>query len=336
MVVRRQRTRQQPANVTETPPISQRRALARQHKTDRAAAPKQLDLPVVPLLSQDGDPFVKAVAKASYKIQPTREGDYLHVSDLLSKCIRKRCITRHLGIKPPSKRLSLSDMLTFAQGDAIHDTLKDVARRGDPNQVWGKWSCTCEALMHEEPCTYGEIDQEEECEHCRSKVTKYHEVSMFNEEYWIVGNPDMLQFIAGIQAFHITELKSISPEQYKDLLCPKPEHVQQVVFYWWLMRELGYRLTNKCTIFYATKGWVFGGTAPYKSFLVDVQSELHRLDVMLEEAAEHKRSILSIIASTAAKGRKPALTFPLRTHCATRDTKVAKSCEVCDVCFEID
>jgi hypothetical protein len=333
-VVRRIRTRAVTQAVAN-PTVAERRARAKATKEDRQSAPKELDRPVVALGSQDGDPFVGAVQRASYKIQDTREGDYLHVSDLLSKCIRKRCLNKTLGIKAPSKRLSLSDMLTFAQGDAIHDVLKDVARRGDPGQVWGKWSCNCESLMHTEPCCFDEIDQDEECPHCHTTVTKYHEVSMFNEEHWIVGNPDMLQFLRVLQAYHITELKSISPDQYKELVRPKPEHVLQVVFYWWLMRALGYRLTNKCTIFYATKGWVFGGTAPYKSFLVDVQSELHRLDDMLEDAKAHKRSIQSIIASTESKSKKLPITLPPRVHCATKATKDAKNCEVCDICFEM-
>jgi hypothetical protein len=227
--------------------------------------------------------------------------------------------------------LSLSDELTFSQGDAIHDLLKAKARDGDPAKVWGKWSCRCEALMHEEPCTFSEIDRDEECPHCHTRVDRYHEVSMFDEELWIVGNPDLILYYASVDAYLITELKSISPDQFKELTRPKAEHVLQVVFYWFLMHRLGYRLVDTVSIYYASKGWMFG--SPTKEFTIDPRAMVHRLESMVEEAKEHKASILSI----QAKQSNPRLiaTLPARTFCASPTSTHAKKCSDCSICFEM-
>lgn len=342
-MIRRQRTRPGIEAPVETTSIAARRL--KRASPAAAEEPKKATAMIVKLPGMYRSPMSDVISRVAWDMQPTRSGHHLHVSDLLSKCIRKRAIAAHLGTKLGDRRLSLSDLSTFAQGDAIHDLLKDRARRGGPNLIWGKWSCKCESLFHHEPCTYGEIDQTEECPHCHTKVDRYHEVSMFDEELWIVGNPDVIFYFANIDAYFINELKSISPEQFKDLVRPKPEHVLQVVFYWFLMNRLGYRLVDKVSIFYQTKGYVFSGPT-YKEFVIDPQAELHRLEDMIQTAREHKRSILSIEASKqepkskrAGVRRKPASTtvyLPPRVHCASQGSKDAKTCEVCTECFEIE
>lgn len=315
MVVRRQRTRA----VGETAaPTS--RVVRRLSRSQPGETPARKATHMIARLRSEF-PLGAVLEAAGATMQAPRPGHYLHVSDLLSKCVRKRALLHKYNIRAKARRLSLSDELTFAQGDAIHDLLKDRARRGAPQQVWGKWSCRCESLMHEEPCTFAEIDQEEECPHCGSTVTKYHEVSMFDEEYWIVGNPDLILYQPESAAFHITELKSIAESQFKELARPKPEHVLQVVFYWYLMRKLGYKLTDKVSILYASKGWMFGNAKPYIEFVIDPEKELHRLDDMLEDARGHREAVET--------GK-----LPPRIVCSTRQTKDAKDCEVCNLCFE--
>lgn len=299
-----------------TPRAARRIARKQNRSNPTPAAPRIESIPRTSMVLSD------VIHAASWEMQPTRPGNYLHVSDLLGKCIRKRALNHRLGLVEPARKLTLSDLLTFAQGDAIHDLLKDRARRGAPDRVWGNWSCKCKALYHETPCTYAEIDQEEECPHCHTKVDQYHEVSMFDEDLWIVGNPDLLLYLAELDAIHITELKSIAPDQFKELARPKPDHVLQVVFYWYLMNKLGYNLTDKVSIFYATKGWMFGSQKPYKEFVIHPQLELHRLEDMIEDARAHKAAYLDEKAP-----------LPVRTLCASPAAKEAKTCSVCDVCF---
>lgn len=308
-----------------TRPSAQRETVARQSPVSLALARRRGVAPAQ-VIATDGVvayrgseyPLSDIVDIAGYKMQDTRPGKYLHVSDLLSKCIRKRAIHQKYGTKPKSRRLTVSDRLTFAQGDAIHDLLKSIARDGDPDEVWGKWSCKCGELHHDEPCTYSSINRTETCEYCHTLVDVYHEVSMVDEELWIVGNPDLILYKARYDAYLISELKSIAPDQFKTLARPKPEHVLQVVFYWYLMRKLGYRVLDRVSIFYASKGWSF--TKPFLEFVIDPQHELHRLEPMIEDAIAHRASV---------EGAE----LPGRTFCSSASAKDAKSCEVCQICF---
>ncbi len=318
MAIRRTRTRAVDEDKVNVPATRVARRLARKRGADDGtpAAARIESIARTNMVLSD------VINAASWEMQHTRPGHYLHVSDLLGKCVRKRSLNNRLGLVSPARRLSLSDLLTFAQGDAIHDLLKDRARRGRPDYVWGNWSCKCKTLYHETPCTFSEIDQEEVCPNCHTKVDQYHEVSMRDEDLWIVGNPDLLLYIPSLDAIHITELKSIAPDQFKELTRPKPDHVLQVVFYWYLMNKLGYNLTDKVSIFYATKGWMFGGQKPYKEFVLHPQLELHRLEDMLEDARAHKAAHLDKDAP-----------LPARTLCASRGAKAAKDCNVCEACF---
>lgn len=268
-------------------------------------------------------PLGEVIDRAKYSMQETRPGNLLHVSDLLYKCIRKRAIEDRYNTPSPARRLTMSDMLTFSMGDAVHDTLKERARIGAPEKVWGIWSCKCEYLKHEDPCIFAEIDQEETCPHCKSLVNHYNEVSMVDEEYGVVGNPDLILYYERTDALHVTELKSMAHKQWEELARPDPDHVRQVVFYWHLMHRKGYRLTDRVSIMYVTKQWQFGDKCVHKEFLIDPVAELHRLEPMIEDAIAYKL--------THELGEEAAL--PLRTHCAHEASKDAKKCGVQQICF---
>jgi hypothetical protein len=253
-------------------------------------------------------------------MRPHRPGDHLHVSDLLHKCVRKKALEIRYKAIPAQQRLTMADMLTFAMGDAVHDTLKARARIGAPEKVWGIWSCKCEFLKHEDPCIFEEIDQDETCPHCKTLVNQYHEVSMFDEEYGVVGNPDLILYYARTDALHVTELKSMAHKSWEELVRPVPEHVLQVVFYWHLMHRKGYRLTDRVSILYATKQWQFGNKPMFKEFLIDPVAMLDRLEPYIEDAKAYK---------AALKGGA----MPLRTVCSHEAAKEAKKCGMVDICF---
>lgn len=274
---------------------------------------------VVPLPDPDAMILTDILDKVRGESRAARVGKYLHVSDLLGKCIRKFSLMHRFDVALPSQRLTLSDSLTFSQGDAIHDVIKARATRGGISMVWGKWSCKCETLKVEEPCTYDDIDHTAVCPACGGEIDRYHEVSMRDEDLYIVGNPDLLLYIRDLDALHVTELKSIAHDAWKELVRPKPDHVLQVTFYWYLMRKLGYTVTDRVSVLYVTKGYMFQGV-PYKEFTFDVQSELHRLEPYLEDARAHK---------AAADGKE----LPVRTLCAAESSPHARKCEVAKICF---
>lgn len=289
--------------------------LRRARRTPPAPAPA-----LIYPMGESTDILTDALRPAMYEVQGTRDGHYLHVSDLLSKCIRKRVMCKRMSLAMPSRRLTMSDMLTFAQGDAIHDLLKDRARIAAPNMVWGRWSCKCGSLEIQDPCVHADIEQET-CPHCLTQINTYHEVSMRDEELWIVGNPDLILWLPDAGAFHITELKSIADKAFKELVRPKPEHVQQVVFYWYLMNKLGYPLTDKVSIFYASKGWGVGSVT--KEFVIDPQHEIARLDDMLEDARAYRQAYEDDSAPLPVR-LCPNMAFP-----------EAKACSIAIPCFEI-
>lgn len=316
----RRRVRQLPEtqSAPEVPTLRAARRVPRNARSEQSA------LGEIKRAPNTDEVYGDAIRSSKVHTRPMRSGDYLHVSDLIHRCVRARALLELNQITMPRQTITLSDRMTFAMGDAIHDEAKALAREGSPNLVWGKWSCKCGYLQHEDPCTFAEVEPEE-CPHCRTAVDRYQEVSIFDDEFGIVGNPDLLFWLPRQQAFHVSEIKSIADAQWKELRRPKPEHILQVVFYWLLCRRKGMPVTDQVSIIYFTKGWLFGNQSNYKEFLVDPQAELHRLDDMITDAKAYK----------AAKAAVSDMTLlPVKT-CATSDAKPAKSCGACELCFSI-
>lgn len=272
---------------------------------------------VVPL-PKDISPVSDILDKAKVNGRAARQTEYLHVSDLLGKCIRRMAIVESLKLPQRSQGLSMTDSLTFAQGDAIHDVLKHRISVGGPSHLWGKWKCQCGTTKTEEPCLLSEVDLETKCRACGQPTVGYVEVSMRDEELKVVGNPDVLLLLPEFRALYVAELKSISHEQWKELVRPQPDHVMQVVFYWLLMRRKGYRLIDKVSVVYATKGWMFSGS-PIKEFVIDPLAELARLNTYLDDAR----------AMVAFREGGP---LPKRV-CQSAQVTQAKQCDVCSTCF---
>lgn len=273
---------------------------------------------VVPAVDTDDMPVLDILNRARVLGRPHRGGSYVHVSDLLSKCLRKTALLESVGMQTNSAGLSLTDSLTFAQGDAIHDVLKDRAASGAPNRVWGNWKCRCGTTATTTPLTRSELDASLRCTACKGAVDQYVEVPMRNEQYKIVGTPDLLILMTGQKALYITELKSISHEAWKDLVRPDPDHVMQVLLYWFLMNALGYSLCAQVSIVYATKGWLFG-KSPCKEFVFDAQEQQSRVQPFLDEAL-------------ALKAHREGGALPIRV-CSSPTCSVAKKCELSKTCF---
>lgn len=270
-------------------------------------------------MGQVETPMLELLNKSRIVGRSARQTEYLHVSDLLGKCVRKFALFETLRISPKPQAISITDALTYAQGDAIHDVLKARMVSAAPDRVWGRWRCVCGHTVVEEPCTFTQVDQSVVCERCEFPTNMYVEVSMRDEEYKIVGNPDILISLHEHDALYVTELKSISHDMWRELVRPLPDHVLQVVFYWLLMRRKGFRLADKVSVVYATKGWLFNGN-PCKEFVIDPLRELARLDRYLRYASQ-------MIAFRSGGD------LPEKVCTSPRDT-MAKNCEVCTTCFE--
>lgn len=257
-------------------------------------------------------------ARTEYRAARSRAN--LHVSDLIYQCARMRAICETQDVAIPAKSISLMDAITYRQGDAIHDVIRERAAQGGASLVWGKWKCRCGSLRIEEPRLFSDVDRSEVCEHCETDARFYEELEFLDDELSIMGHPDLLLRLPEPQAFHVVELKSISAKAFDELVRPIPEHVVQAFFYWFLMHRKGYSLTNTVSIMYVTKGYVFRGQ-PFKEYLVPVDDLERRLEDYLEDA----RAVLA--------ARKDASALPPRTRCPTRDAPDARTCPVAARCF---
>lgn len=301
-------------------------AVRRLDTTDAPAVPQiAINIPRGAVVESPTDQdLVVDILRATPRLRRgMRRDGYLHVSDLIGKgkCVRKMALSDKLGVPLRPKRLNTFDRVVFAIGDAIHDTIKMIATEGAPHRVWGKWKCSCGHLFHDEPCLQSEIDPEDVCELCHTGCVHYQEVSIFNEQYKIVGNPDLLLFIEELAAFHVVELKSMAHDAWEKLARPLPEHVLQVVFYWFLLIMSGRKVTDRLSLVYITKGYQFRGEA-HKEFMIDPRREVQRLLPFLDDALRYKMSADHNV-------------FPIRKQCSGEYTTDAKKCEVCTPCFNI-
>lgn len=267
----------------------------------------------------DADQFViSLLRKIPGVVDGHRNGGHLHISTLLTGCIRKIALSEKFKIAFPSTVVNDSLGITFAQGHAIHDFVKNQFVRAHPDKMYGVWSCLC-GDTKTEPMIRTEIPQRS-CKTCHLIPSMYNEVGLVDEEYGIVGSPDAILYMAADRYYYPIEIKSIAHEQWAALERAKPDHILQVTFYWYLMKKKGHNVPDQISILYVTKGFNF--KTPYKEFVVDPRLHIDRLSAYLEDAA----ALVSFRAGGA---------IPKRKMCATAGTSTAKQCHVCNVCFNL-
>lgn len=241
----------------------------------------------------------------------------IHVSDLLYKCARKIALAHRHEVRVVENPIFDSLSLTFRQGEAIHDHVRDVVAKEHPDQVYAIWKCRCGKSSYEGLLSVSQ--SRGECGTCGQIMDRHNERPVYNDEYNMVGSPDLLLYMQ--DAFYINEIKSMAARYWDDIARPVPEHMIQVLFYWWLMREEGKPLHDHVSILYVNKE--YRPRNPYKEFTIKVADELHRLDDYIIEANAIK---------TAINGGP----IPSRIICPTMNAPEAKKCELCSICFSMD
>lgn len=268
-----------------------------------------------------GEDFcIELLRKAPRPPQHFRKGEYLHVSDLLGKCVRKIALSEKLRRPMPDKPVSDSMALTFAQGTAIHDYIKVKLASGYVDQMYGRWGCTCGSTITC-PKTRAKVGSAV-CDSCGTGLTNYHELELPDDELGVIGSPDVVLYIPEYEAYYPIEVKSITHDQWKELVRAKPDHVLQVLFYWLLMHRAGYRVPDQVSILYVTKATVFKGH-PYKEFQIPTRSA--------EEVEDRLREYLD--DALALKAYKEGGKLPPRSICTNESCAEAKGCHVSIACF---
>jgi hypothetical protein len=245
-----------------------------------------------------------------------REGDYIHVSDIISKCTRKIALSHRLSQPIDPEPIFDSQGITFAQGEAIHDYMTNKVIRKHPKKVYGEWSCKCGQSKQIGVRTAMVTS----CSVCDGELDKYGELVIVDEELMVSGAVDLTMIMDG--AFYLTEIKSKKHELWEKLSRPEPDHVIQILMYWNLAKRKGMSLHDKVSIIYATKNYIFKN--PYKEFVLCPSDILHRLEEYMEDARVLKASI---------HDDGP---LPRRIVCPSNNAPAAKKCQFCHICFSME
>ena len=293
------------------PQVTPARARVRRKRNAEPVSREEGEVIEIP----DDEITIPLLKKAPLVPDKFRGGKYLHVSDILHKCLRRIALSEREQMPMPTGVLMDGQAITFSQGTALHDHVKGRLTGGHPDKVYGTWTCACRNL-HLGPCLRSDVP-DTPCPNCNTKATNYNELELVDEELLVTGSPDVtLVLRKGV--FTAMEIKSINGRDFADLARPIPDHIMQVTFYWLLFKRLGYNVTNKISILYVNKEYSF--KSPYREFVVDAVTAEKRLEPYLTAAREF----------AAFREGGP---LPCRTHCANENSQDAKKCHVAYVCF---
>lgn len=266
----------------------------------------------------DEDTPLLAMLKATPPNAQTYRGrEYVHVSDVISKCLRKIILMERLKLRHPNEVITDGRGITFAIGDALHDYVTARFIKGHPSKVWAEWSCVCGATKQRG--LFSAVHTKT-CDTCSGSLVKHNEVAFPDDELMLTGSPDIVLYMDEYGGYYLVEIKSMAGTGWKELTRPVPDHVVQLTFYWNILRRAGWPLVSRCSILYANKEFSF--KSPYKEFMIDPQAE-GVLDTYLAGLAAFR---------IAREGGA----LPPRTFCSTQDSTGAKTCPVSVSCFGCD
>lgn len=316
------RTSRESIIATDAPPvgglssvISGRRQRAVQ--TAPAAPVDPLSAPSAQFFgAPDDTPIMELLKSIAPVSQGYRNDGHVHVSDVVSKCVRKIALMELLNQRHPQEVIRDGQGITFAIGDALHDYVKGRFIAGHPDKVFADWSCLCGETR--ERALYSQ--RKAVCPSCNTPTSKHNEIPFIDDEFNLGGNPDVLLYLDQYGAYYVVEIKSISGKGYDELVRPMPDHVVQVTFYWYLLKKLGYPVVDRVSILYVNKEFSF--KMPYKEYMIEPSVE-RTLGPYLEDLE-------------ALKVARAGGALPPRTMCGTATAPMAKKCPVCVSCFQME
>lgn len=258
---------------------------------------------------------LKTVLDTEDRVTETPRGTssgYAHLTDLIGLCPRYGQLAQ-AAHTPVHRSVTGGHRVMWAIGRAVEKHIRDTYIRSvNFKGVWGRWKCACERTV-----TDG-LWQGHTCSFCGTPASNYHELPLADEEAGIIGSPDFVTLSAR-ERLVITEIKSMTPEEWKTIEEPKITHRVQGSGYNRLYRINGFEVEPYVSVIYCTKLFRFG--SPYKEFVYRVQSDAvaeAELDSMWETARIIK----------AGRGLAPRL-----PACSSHTTKAAAACPLVGECF---
>lgn len=268
----------------------------------------------------DDDPVLVPLLQGRYPQEPFRHGEYVHVSDLLYRCIRKIALSELLNEDIHAETIWPGRALTFRFGHATEDHVREELKKNAPKMLWGDWQCPCEHTLVKGR-TWHQV-RDAKCPKCGHPPISYKERVIRDDEFMITSAVDILLLMDGY--FYLNECKSMARKMWEELKRPMPEHLIQVLMYWHLYRRAGYKLWDRVSLIYVNKEFMFSGL-PYKEFHFQPSVLSDRLDELFQEAAE-----------LTAFRREGMVTLPRRRMCTDQQSTEAKRCQFRHVCFEME
>lgn len=247
-----------------------------------------------------------------------REGNYLHVSDLVYKCTRMIALSKEL--QQPIRGESIMDSrgVTFATGHAIQAYVTERMKTNFGDMLWGDWTCGCGEGLYRHTL-YSELPTTT-CESCGGKY-EYLETIWRSESLKLTGAIDIVLKLPSGHLYPI-EVKSMAGSRWDDLTRPVPDHLIQALFYWHLLVENDMPVIDQLSLLYVKKEFVFGN--PYKELIVVPSNYENRMTDFYDEARELKAY------------REDDGPLPVRTVCSHPQSPGARECPFALQCFAID
>jgi hypothetical protein len=263
-------------------------------------------------------------------------GYYLvHVSDVIKTeqayafCAREHVLNYHStktrlsrGSLPPGREL------LFANGHFLHDHVIKKFLRESPfaQYAYGTWVCMCKSHWspdfkgRKQTGTYGSLDRDALCEFCGSANDNYVEISVVSRKFHLTGHPDFLLLFEG--RFYVYEFKTIDRADidFDAVTQPFFDHVLQASFYYYIMTELGFKMSPVVRILYVDRSnkKLFAGE-PYKEF--------HRKAVPLKTITEYTDKLKAVAVVKKSRWLPPRI-------CNDIHASRARNCAQCIECFE--
>lgn len=251
------------------------------------------------------------ILKAKEK-ERTDYGQVLHASDVYNFCPRRYALYQKYPDAPiQNKVITASQALNYALGIKIQEIVVENSLG-----LVGIWECKLCRRTY-----YGIMPKK--CNTCISSRFKYRELEIKHKDM-IVGHIDMVY--RKTDESIIVEIKSMKPEEFKNLDKPKLQHEYQVMTYLYLINRT--KLKNKILkdlkvtgkygyILYVCKTAM---QEPFKLFTIKYKREFGRkLDKHLEDLENFMNA------------KEPKL--PERI-CRTKIDLMAKECNLSDICFD--
>ena len=237
---------------------------------------------------------------------------YVHVSSLLSFCPRKWRLVQMSNPDLSNFPKSADRVMWMIGRAAEHHVRTSIMKSLDWAGIYGRWSCVCGKHSYEGFCKSNAT-----CNSCNDLTRTYSELSVFDEELKIVGNPDMLLSVE--KNMRVVEIKSMNKREFDAMSAPKPNHVFQAACYHRILSGR-FEMSPLVTVFYVCKDYSFAGS-PYQEFSVPAEDVRSLVDAAFDQV----RQLRDFERSDSLPDRLSA--------CATPMTATAKKCEMCVQCF---